>query len=242
MVFCNRYRCGSLSRYGAHIKEFHLGVGITVQPCAERVLVVRQVLGFNWSSMFYSNYDLSGYQLVSPVLGILAYNGGTDINVPGPVPLQLGLVAGENPILVNFTGSIQTHQNPAMVPFCAIFQADKKLVISSPVATLVCSVQGHGHFGLLTELPAVQNRKRETWWKVVVGSSVGAVLGIFLLSLLMVAMLVKAKNRSKREAMERRAYEEEALQVSMVGHVRAPTASGTRTAPVIEHGYAPFYH
>jgi len=33
--------------------------------------------------------------------------------------------------------------------------------------------------------------------------------------------------------MERRAYEEEALQVSMVGHVRAPTAPGTRTLPRI---------
>ncbi|KAL0393452.1 UNVERIFIED_CONTAM: hypothetical protein Slati_4311400 [Sesamum latifolium] len=37
------------------------------------------------------------------------------------------------------------------------------------------------------------------------------------------------------EELERRAYEEEALQVSMVGHVRAVTASGTRTSPIIEH-------
>ncbi|EFH39961.1 predicted protein [Arabidopsis lyrata subsp. lyrata] len=54
-----------------------------------------------------------------------------------------------------------------------------------------------------------------SWWKVAVGS-----------------VIVKGKKKEMREEMERRAYEEEAVQVSMVGHIRAnPNASRTRTVP-----------
>ncbi|XP_039022781.1 uncharacterized protein LOC120155279 [Hibiscus syriacus] len=55
-----RFRCGSLHRYGAQVKEFYLGRGVNVHPCTERVVVVRQNLGSNRSSIYY-NYDISGY-------------------------------------------------------------------------------------------------------------------------------------------------------------------------------------
>nr|XP_009776124.1 PREDICTED: uncharacterized protein LOC104225947 [Nicotiana sylvestris]XP_016456235.1 PREDICTED: uncharacterized protein LOC107780211 [Nicotiana tabacum] len=48
---------------------------------------------------------------------------------------------------------------------------------------------------------------------------------------------IGVKKKARMEELVRRAYEEEALQVSMVGHVRAPTAAGTRTVPTIEHDY-----
>ncbi|KAD4178508.1 hypothetical protein E3N88_27099 [Mikania micrantha] len=47
----------------------------------------------------------------------------------------------------------------------------------------------------------------------------GAAIGAFLLGLLLVAMFVKEKKKARLEELERRAYEEEALQVSMAGHV-----------------------
>lgn len=61
------------------------------------------------------------------------------------------------------------------------------------------------------------------------------------LCLLIVAMLVSVKKKANMEEMERRAYEEEVLQVNMVGQVRAPTASVTRTLPTIEHDYNYLY-
>ncbi|VAH34948.1 unnamed protein product [Triticum turgidum subsp. durum] len=39
------------------------------------------------------------------------------------------------------------------------------------------------------------------------------------------------RRKSEMAEMERRAYEEEALRVAMVGHVRAPSACGSRTTP-----------
>ena len=132
------------------------------------------------------------------------------------------------------------------------------------VAPLVCVAEKEGHFALVSEDPprsppspspprkqrsprevedsgaGGEGEGRESRWKVALGSSVGAALGAFLLGLLLIAMVARAKQRTKvEEERVRRAYQEEALQVSMVGHVRAPVAAGSRTAPCIEHHYRP---
>lgn len=229
-----RFRCGSLRRYGAQVKEFHLGIGVNVQPCAERVMVIRQNLGSNWSSIYYANYDLSGYQLVSPVLGLLAYNAAADLNFSNPY--EIGILAGNNPITIDFRNHTQIPISPGVNPLCVSFENDGKVTMKNQVSPYVCVATRHGHFGLVIESPPMlPERRRISRWKVAVGSSIGSALGAFLLGLLLVAMFVKVKKKARMVELERRAYEEEALQVSMVGHVRVPTASGTRTTPNIEH-------
>ncbi|KAF3448461.1 hypothetical protein FNV43_RR09174 [Rhamnella rubrinervis] len=236
-----RFRCGSLRRYGAQVKEFHLDVDVSVNPCVERVMVVSQNLGYNWSSIYYANYDLSGYQLVSPVLGILAYNAGTDVNFSNP--FELAIVAGGKPITIDFRNITRMRNDSGIMPLCASFEGDGKLTLARQASPYVCVAKRHGHFGLVVEKPSpVQLKRKESPWKVAVGSSIGAALAAFLLCLLLVAMFVRVKKRSMMEELERRAYEEEALQVSMVGHVRAPTASVTRTLPTLEHEYKPPPH
>ncbi|KAG8484293.1 hypothetical protein CXB51_023835 [Gossypium anomalum] len=237
-----RFRCGSLRRYGAKVKEFHLGIGVIVQPCAERVIVVRQTLGYNWSSMYYANYDLSGYQLVSPVLGLLAYNAGSDVSFGSP--FQLGILAREKPIKIDFSNITMASNmtRSSMRPLCAGFEGDGKVTLKNQVSPNVCFATRDGHFGLVVESPPLMPvRKKISRWKLVVGSSIGAALGAILLGLLLVAMFIKVKKKARMEEMERRAYEEEALQVSMVGHFRAPTASVTRTTPTIEYQYIPHH-
>lgn len=233
-----RLRCGSLRRYGAHLKEFHLGSGVVVHPCIERVLLISQNLGYNWSAIYYGNYNLSGYELVTPVIGLLAYNADEDVNDMNP--FQLGIVAEEKPLTIDFTNiSRFKDAEGGIIPLCASFEGDGRMTLAKPLSPNICVAKRHGHFGLVIESPPEQFKKRISQWKVAVGSTIGAALGAFLLGLLLVAMLVRVKKRSRMEALERRAYEEEALQVSMVGHVRAPTASGTRTTPIIEHEYIP---
>ncbi|KAB5564438.1 hypothetical protein DKX38_004492 [Salix brachista] len=232
-----RFRCGSLRRYGAQVKEFHLGIGVTVQPCVERLVVVRQNLDLNWSPIYYANYDLSGYQLVSPILGLLAYNSGSDVNVSDS--FEIGIHAGEKPITIDFSNASTTANG--FRPLCASFENDGRVIIKDPESLFVCVAKRHGHYGLVIKSPpapppSMQLIKRKIGlWKVVVGSSVGTALGVFLLGLLFVAMFFQVKKKARMEEMERRAYEEEALQVSMVGHVRAPTAAVSRTVPIIEH-------
>ncbi|CAK9311017.1 unnamed protein product [Citrullus colocynthis] len=237
-----RFRCGSLRRYGASVKEFHLGVGVSLNPCAERIVIIRQNLGANWSSFYFNNYRLTGYQLVSSILGILAYNSGNYSNSSSssPVPFEVGISAGEKPITIDFRNSTRMGNISGMRPICASFERDGRVTLAKEISPLICSVLRQGHFGLVVEEPEpVELRKKERPWKVAVGSSIGAAIGAFLLGLLLVAMFVRVKKRTRMEELEIRAYEEEALQVSMVGHVRAPTAPGTRTMPSIEHEYLP---
>ncbi|KAG8374827.1 hypothetical protein BUALT_Bualt10G0036000 [Buddleja alternifolia] len=228
-----RFRCGSLSRYGAKIKEFHLGPGIYVHPCVKRVILVRQNLGSNWSSIYYNNYELSGYQLISPILGLLAYNvGATNFTT---IPSELKIQTGRKPIIVDFSNTTLQNSEPDIIPLCASFDQDGKVSLSNQAHPNVCVATKHGHFGLVVESPLMPLKRKESKWKIAIGSSIGAVLGAFLLSLLMVAMFANAKKKARMDELVRRAYEEEALQVSMVGHVRALTASSTRTLPTIEH-------
>ncbi|XP_039058964.1 uncharacterized protein LOC120202621 [Hibiscus syriacus] len=139
-----RFRCESFRRYGAKVKEFHLGISVIVHPCAERVIVVRQNLGLNWSSIYYANYDLSGYQLVSPVLGLLAYNAGSDASLGSP--FQLGVLARENPIKIDF-GYNKMASNvtgSSTSPLCASFEGDGKVALKNQVSTNVCVVTWDG--------------------------------------------------------------------------------------------------
>ncbi|CAK9135928.1 unnamed protein product [Ilex paraguariensis] len=232
-----RFRCGSLHRYGARVKEFNLDVGVTVHPCVERVMVVRQYLGSNWSSIYYDNYELSGYQLISPVLGLLAYNAGDNINFS--TPFEIGIQAGENPITIDFSSTARANTTSGIIPLCASFDSDGKVTLANQVSPNVCAAMRHGHFGLVVESPLLPLRKKISTWKMAVGTSIGAALGAFLLGLLLIALFARVKKKARMEELERRAYEEEALQVSMVGHVRALTAPVTRTVPSIEHEYRP---
>lgn len=233
-----RYRCGSLTRYGAKIKEFKLPIGVSIQHCAERVVIVRQNLGSNWSSIYYDNYELSGYQLISPVLGLLAYNAGDDM-VTSSIPFELGFQSDKTPIEINFNNTVNS--SIGIIPLCASFERDGKVTLTKQVSQNVCSAEKEGHFGLVIESPLIppMKNKRQSKWKLAIGSSIGAALGAFLLGLLLIAIFAKVKKKARMEELVRRAYEEEALQVSMVGHVRAPIATGTRTVPTIEHEYSP---
>ncbi|KAL7111580.1 hypothetical protein ACP275_05G098100 [Erythranthe tilingii] len=241
-----RLRCGSFQRYGAKIQEFRLSSGLNIRPCAERVILVRQNLGSNWSSLYYNSYKLSSaYQLISPVLALLAYTG-TGKNVS-----TIEMPAGKKPILIDFSGTelLNGTSSEILIPLCVRFDEDGKIIFLNRTGpNNVCVSTSNGYFGLVVEMPlymtaALKSGGKEIGkWKIVTVSSIGGALGAALLSLLAIAMFVNAKKKIKKEEMdelERRAYEEEALRVSMVGHVRGNSGnSGTRTTvPTIHHYY-----
>uniref|UniRef100_A0A7N0T4V4 Uncharacterized protein n=1 Tax=Kalanchoe fedtschenkoi TaxID=63787 RepID=A0A7N0T4V4_KALFE len=233
-VFSARFRCGSLHRYGANVKEFRLSPGVEIHPCVKRVLLVRQDLGLNFSTIYYDNCELYGYQLYTPILGLLAYNVGKNEN-----PFELKLSSGATPFTVDFRNVGKLVNNTkGLIPLCASFETDGKVTLSNLVSTHLCVATRHGHYSLVIESPSMPVRnKKVSGWKMGVGVSMGGLIGLTLLVLLLTAMLVRVKKRSRMEELERRAYEEEALQVSMVGHVRAPTAHCTRTLPTLEHEF-----
>ncbi|CAH9115551.1 unnamed protein product [Cuscuta epithymum] len=234
-----RFRCGSLGRYGAHVKEFRISPGSTFQHCSKRLLLVTQRLGSKWSNMYYDNFDLSGYTLISPVLGLLAYNAtnnnhnvNNNDNSRAPFEVEIiQMVHEQQPITIDFSYTPLTGSSSETIPLCAIFGHDGKVKLANMVSGdhgRVCVAQQMGHFGLVIESPLMPLKdKKVRRWRMVIGSSIGVALGAFLIGLLLVAIFVKAKNKARKEELVRRAYEEEALQVSMVGlgHVRAQSAT-----------------
>ncbi|CAH2048092.1 unnamed protein product [Thlaspi arvense] len=255
-----RFRCGSLRRYGAQVGEFHIGVGANLEPCGERLVVVRQILGSNWSDIYYRNYDLSGYKLISPVLGLLSYNALNDNvlgnSVSSSYQISLFLDGTKDPSTVDFgnvTGPSMVERTFLNKPVCVTFGLDGKVTFAGEVKPFVCAVKTNGHFGLvMTDDPKSEGggekkmkKEKIGRWRSVVGGLVGSVtVGVLLLGLVVVAAVVTAKKRrrrAKREEMERKAYEEEALRVvTMVGHSRVFVSSATRTLPgFMEHECVP---
>ncbi|KAI3923429.1 hypothetical protein MKW92_030030 [Papaver armeniacum] len=233
-----RFRCGSLRRYGARVKEFHIGMGIAIEPCMERVVLVRQNLGSNWSDIYYRNYNISGYNLVSPILGLLAFDVKYDSNSTANL-LEVGIFAEQEPISIDFSNVTKTVKSSINKPLCASFGRDGRVSISDQISSNICLTGKNGHFGLVIETATLPKTGKLSEWKIIIGSTVGGAIGVLLLGLLFVAMIVKVKKRSQMVEMERKAYEEEALQISMVGHVRVPVAGPTRTQPNLEHEYSP---
>ncbi|XXG77654.1 hypothetical protein AAC387_Pa08g1764 [Persea americana] len=254
-----RYRTGSLRRYGAQIHEFRLSPGTNVRPHVERVVLVRESWALPWSS---SLYNISGFRLLSPVLGILAYDAGRRKN-SSRTPSELEIFVERRPISIDFSNisstpsSSDSSSSSGVRLLCAYFDVHGKVRVYDPSMAMlkVCDGFREGHYALVMEGLKEEKKKErkkkkkkmggdgdgfEKKWRVVIGSSVvGGALVVVLLGLLCVA-LVEMRKKREMEEMERKAYEEEALQMALVGHFIAPTARGTRTLPSIDIDFKPF--
>ncbi|KAH0857177.1 hypothetical protein HID58_085438 [Brassica napus] len=133
------------------------------------------------------------------------------VNVLGSsYQISLLLDNAKDPSTVDF-GNIS---GPSMVertclnkPMCAAFGLDGKVMFAGEVKPYVCAVKTNGHFGLV--ITDDQDSSKSA-------------------GLVVAAAVVTAKKRgrrAKREDMERKTYEEEALRVvTMVGHSRVLVA------------------
>ncbi|KAE8693414.1 hypothetical protein F3Y22_tig00110812pilonHSYRG00047 [Hibiscus syriacus] len=91
------------------------------------------------------------------------------------------------------------------LPFCASFEGNGKVTLKNQVSPNVCVASRHGQFGLMVKSPQSLAVRKNMQWKLVVGCSMGAALGVFLLGLFLVAMFVKVKKARMKE-LARRAY------------------------------------
>ncbi|XP_020084952.1 uncharacterized protein LOC109707837 [Ananas comosus] len=136
-----RYRAGSLRRYGATIGEFSVPPGIVAHPHVKRLLVVSQNLG-NLSSLYSSHANVAGFEIVSPVLGLLFYNAAVAPRNSSAKIIRI-LVA-ENPVRVNFSANTMARRS-----FCAGFELDGNVRITDRTASGVCEDTGAGAFAVV---------------------------------------------------------------------------------------------
>ncbi|KAK1261807.1 hypothetical protein QJS04_geneDACA000916 [Acorus gramineus] len=222
-----RYRSGSLTRHGSVFKEFSLSPGILTRPRTQRVIFVRHSLQ-KQSLLCFQELLSSRYRLVSPVVGLQAYDARGFNSTGDPRYIRI-VLTGNSSVRIDFSG-VDSVSEPLLL--CAFFGADGRVSLSNQTENRVCSATELGHFALVGEAVAREGRVRH--WKVVVWGVVGAVGASVLLGMLCVAV-VKVRRRSLRAERIRRAYEEEALRVSMVGHARAHVADAMRTRPDLEN-------
>ncbi|KAL2330456.1 hypothetical protein Fmac_018037 [Flemingia macrophylla] len=242
-----RLRSGSLRRRGfSAYKEFEIPMGFIGSPYVERLVLVYQNLG-NWSTRYY---PLPNYTYLAPVLGLLAYDGSnlSATNLP-----ELDIQASDGPMLVKFRDVKSAPQGA--VAKCVWFGLQGSSNFSNVTGGNTCSSSQQGHFSIVVHYTATpapspqpekgsapsaqgegENDNKKTW--IIVGSVVGGLALLVLLSLLVLCMN-KYKQKKKMQHMERAAEVGEALQMASIGDTKAPAATVTRTQPTLEHEYAP---
>ncbi|KAL5214106.1 hypothetical protein ABZP36_003258 [Zizania latifolia] len=227
----SRFRAGSLRRYGVRrFGEFSVPPGLAVNGAvAAHLLAVRANLG-NVSSAYEEYAASGGYRIASPVLGLTFYGLARR---SGTARLEV-LVMGAA-IRVNFSMAVPALQ-PGVVPLCMAVALNGSVTVTDvQPGSNVCHVWDQGHFALVLggvgDGGVVAEAGEVSKWKLALfGAALGAG-GTVLLGLVLVAVVSIQRRKSEVAEMARRAYEEEALRVSMVGHVRAPSAAGSRTTP-----------
>ncbi|KFK38262.1 hypothetical protein AALP_AA3G090700 [Arabis alpina] len=237
-----RLRSGSLRKHGvSSFKEFKIPSGLIVKPYVIRLVLVYQNLA-NYSHLYY---PLSGYDYVAPVLGLLAYDAK---NLSAKNLPQLDFKVSNDPIKIDFSDLERIPQGSSAK--CVRFDSQGEATFSEsiqPGNTCVTEVQGH--FSVVVKsvasapspAPPRSEKKKgsdsntKTW--IIVGSVVG---GLILMCLLLFLVL-RCRNYKKQEKMremERAGETGEALRMTQVGETRAPTATTTRTQPMLETEYA----
>ncbi|XP_010464467.1 PREDICTED: uncharacterized protein LOC104745011 [Camelina sativa] len=247
-----RLRSGSFRKRGVTpFKEFSIPTGVIVKPYVTRLVLVYQNLA-NFSHLYY---PLSGYDYVAPVLGLLAYDAKnlSATNLP-----ELDLKVSNDPIRIDFSDLERIPQGSSAK--CVRFDSQGVASFSDSIQPgNTCETEHQGHFSVVVKSvasapspapPGDEDRKKEkekkkkkkssdsnskTW--IIVGSVVG---GLLLLGLLLFLVL-RCRNYKKQEKMremERAGETGEALRMTQVGETRAPTATTTRTQPMLETEYA----
>ncbi|KAH9307520.1 hypothetical protein KI387_035431 [Taxus chinensis] len=263
IVSAVRFRSGSLRRRTYSFNEFELPTGIVVSPYVERLVLVYQ----NFENLSSVYYNMPGYQLVAPILGLLAYDAS---NLNATNLQELNFLTTKNPIFIHFSNMSSTG---GLTPSCIFFYMNGTVSISNVSSPNVCSSNFQGHFSLviksLAPAPApvpISSPLSPPPFGVVPPTTsvptpstprsgltpppgktsktwkvaVGSSVGgvvAVILAGIICVGFFKYKEQSQIEHMEFQAEQAEALQTSMVGGSRAPIAGGTRTQPMLENEY-----
>ncbi|EPS58882.1 hypothetical protein M569_15928 [Genlisea aurea] len=239
-----RLRSGSLLRRGvSRYNEFQIPAGVVVQPYVVRLVLVYQNLG-NFSPDYY---PVPGYSLLTPVLGLLAYDAA---NLSATNLSELDIRASGEPISIRFPNVVSGRITPK--PKCLYFGLDGSLGFDNVVNGSTCLTNFQGHFSIAVEssispVPAPSpspatpagggggggggDRKRE--W-IIIGSVIGGLL-VLSASLLAAGCIRKCLTRKRMRRMEEAAESGVALPMATVANTRAPVATGTRTRPSLEN-------
>jgi hypothetical protein len=216
-----RIRSGKFWDKGANFSFFHIPPGIRPIPSAKRLSILYQNLG-NWSSYYY---NVPGYRLVAPVVGLTAYDSSNSSTI-GNRRVDFSIMG--DPISVHFLNIvIQDH----VTPKCVEFGADGSFQLQDMNESYVCITHGEGHFSVV--VLKKQEEGNMKLWALGFGF-----VGLVSVVLVMVA-IARLLRRKKMRKMEKQSERGVAFDTFWIGGSKMPSASMVRTQPALENRYVP---
>ncbi|KAF6172958.1 hypothetical protein GIB67_006334 [Kingdonia uniflora] len=228
-----RIRSGSFYARGANFSGFNIPSRIIPVPYVKRIAIIYQNLG-NWSSLYY---DVPGYSMVTPVVGFFAYDA-PNTSVDGTPKINLSAI--DTPISITFPQLALPQGSNSSVLRCVRLGVNRSIDFSDMVTPSVCNTHVEGHFTVV--IPALQPKKTEKKndkiWKLAAIGFVSGFVALVLIGLFGITVFKFVKLR-KIGKMEKRADEGEAFDTVWIGSSKMPSATFSRTQPVLEHRETP---
>ncbi|KAK6137306.1 hypothetical protein DH2020_028947 [Rehmannia glutinosa] len=216
-----RLRSRTLWKKGANFSNFIIPPKTHPLPYVKRILIVYHSLG-NWSSLYY---NLSGYSLVSPVLGFLVYNA-SNLSSKNLLKIELNNTLGK-PISVEFQNSTLANGRR----FCASFGEFGEVLLSEMSLPNVCYSKNLGRFSIVIPFKKQQGIIIRQFW-------VMGFVGLVLVGLAG-AVAVRSFVGKMNQEMGKEADEGECLKTYWIGNSKMPRAEVIRTQPVLESTIPP---
>ncbi|KAK6263190.1 hypothetical protein QUC31_009006 [Theobroma cacao] len=221
-----RIRSRTLWKKGATLSSFHIPSRTVPVPHVRRLAIVYQNLG-NWSSHYYK---VSGYSLITSVVGFMVFDAS---NTRAKSLRNISLDTMGKPISIHFSNPKFPDGMESTVARCVGFSTKGTVHFSDMILPNVCYTSDEGHFSVVVRL----KRKHRPWYPWVIGVVLGSSGLIFTAYFgLVFIRLLKTK---RIQAMERQADEGVIFDSRWVGSSKMPSATVTRTQPVLENGGFP---
>ncbi|KAI3468655.1 hypothetical protein Pfo_025318 [Paulownia fortunei] len=213
-------RSRTLWRKGANFSDFIIPPKTLPVPYVKRLLIVYHNLG-NWSSLYYR---LSGYSLISPVVGFLVYDA-SHLSSKNLSKLELNTMG--KLISIEFQNSTLARQSNQRGK-CASFGAFGEVFLSEMSLPNVCYSRSQGHFSIV-----IPFKKKQNIWPFRIMGFLAGFIGLILVGLAG-TVAIRSFVGKRTQEMEKEADEGECLQTYWIASSKMPRAEVTRTQPVLE--------
>ncbi|KAK6129999.1 hypothetical protein DH2020_036281 [Rehmannia glutinosa] len=216
-------RSRTLWTKGANFSDFIIPPKTLPVPYVKRLLIVYHNLG-NWSSLYYT---LSGYTLLSPVVGFLVYDASS-YNFRTKNLSKIELNTNGKPVSIDFQNSSLADRGSDLRAKCAAFGAYGKVFLSDMSLPNMCYSRNQGHFSIV--IPFMKKQKISPFWIV---GFLGGFLGLILVGFAGIVG-VRSLMGKRNQEMVKEADEGECLETYWIDNSKMPRAEVTRTQPVLE--------
>ncbi|XP_021890958.1 uncharacterized protein LOC110809437 [Carica papaya] len=221
-----RLRSRRLWKIGAKFNNLHFPSTTFSVPYVRRLAIVYQQLG-NWSSLYY---NVPGYSLITYFVGFMVFDV-SNVTADTKSMTRISVRTKWKPILIKFSDLRFPDGMSLSKAKCVAVYNNGTFELSELKFSNVCYGWSDGYFSIVA--PLKNKKKKVVWYLGVIGFG-----GLILIGYLGMKVLRLLKTK-KIQIMERQADEGLVFDSRWIGTSKMPSATVTRTQPVLENGIFP---